>query len=249
MRRLFLLALLLVINPWRSDAADQPHIVMLIAEREYKTEQSLPPFAKQHLADYRVTYVYADPHDKHRLTNIEAVATADVLLVSVRRRTLPADQLASIRKHVAAGKPVIGIRTANHAFCLRGKDPPQGYAQWQQWDQEVFGGNYTNHYGNDQTATYRVTANAPEVLLSGIAADRNYTAGGSLYKVAPLATGTQIVLMGRVAEHPPEPVAWTFVRRDGGKSFYTSLGHVDDFAGDVLPKLLTNAIAWSLPTH
>ena len=35
-----------------------------------------------------------------------------------------------------------------------------------------------------------------------------------------------------------------FSRADGGKSFYTSLGHINDFHGPVLPPLLLNAIEW-----
>ena len=55
-----------------------------------------------------------------------------------------------------------------------------------------------------------------------------------------------VVLEGVVEGHAPEPVAWTFRRAEGGKSFYTSLGHVDDFRGPVLPPLLLNAIEWCL---
>ena len=53
-----------------------------------------------------------------------------------------------------------------------------------------------------------------------------------------------VLLEGVVEGHAPEPVAWTFRRADGGKSFYTSLGHVNDFHGPILPPLLLNAIEW-----
>ena len=69
---------------------------------------------------------------------------------------------------------------------------------------------------------------------------------GSLYRVSPLVEGTKVLLSGRVEGKPAEPVAWTYRRADGGKSFYTSLGHVDDFAGDELPQLLVKAIQWGL---
>ncbi len=225
------------------------HVVMLVAEREYETIKTLPVFVKKHLSDYRVTMVLADPNDTNVLEGIEAVADADVLLVSVRRRALPKGQLDRIRKHVADGKPVIGIRTANHAFSLRNKPAPEGRAVWPKWDQEVFGGNYTNHYGNSLKATVSRTKNPADesqarTLLKGVP-DKPFVAGGSLYKVAPLAKTAQPLMVGRVEGHPAEPVAWTFRRSDGGKSFYTSLGHVDDFRGEVLPTLLANAIAWA----
>lgn len=226
----------------------QPRVVMLIAEREYDTKTTLPQFAEKHLADqYEVSFVYADDKDPNVFDGIERVRQADVLLVSVRRRTPPPNQLAIIREYVDSGKPVIGIRTACHAFCIRNQEVPKKYAQWPQWDHEVFGGNYTNHYGNNLEATvsWVASASTPAILREGIPADQTWTTGGSLYKVSPLASGTKVLLAGAVPGHPSEPVAWTFRRRDGGASFYTSLGHTDDFAGPLLPQLLVNAIAWS----
>ncbi len=231
-----------------ADDLAKPHIVMLIAEREYNTEQTLPKFARQHLQHYRTTFVFADPDDGNRMVGIEAIDTADLLLVSVRRRTLPEQQLGKVRDYVLAGKPVIGIRTASHAFCLRNGQPPEGRAQWQSWDRDVFGGNYTNHYGNKLTTTYRVSKEAAAALTKSLDTKTSFIAGGSLYKVSPLADGAGVVLTGAAEGNPPEPMAWTFVRADGGKSFYTSLGHVDDFSGQVLPGLLVNAVSWALET-
>lgn len=227
----------------------RPHVVMLVAEGEYRTDETLPRFAERHLGGkYRTTFVFADPDDPNRLDGIDAVDDADVLVVSVRRRTLPEDQLGKIRDYVAGGKPVIGIRTASHAFSVRGGDVGQGRAVWPEWDAEVFGGNYTNHYGNslDTTVTVEADAASGSPLLSGIRDRKPFASGGSLYRVSPLRAGAEVLMTGRVESKPAEPVAWTFRRADGGKSFYTSLGHVDDFAGEVLPRLLVNAIAWSL---
>ena len=243
-----ILACIDLLVPTQIRAAERPHVVMLIAEREYETDQSLTTFSKNHLADsYRVTVVRADPNDRDSLVGLEAIDSADVLLVSVRRRTLPPQQLNRIRKYVASGKPVLGIRTASHAFCLRKEDPPQGRADWRDWDPVVFGGHYTNHYGNGLKTSVRVNRDhESHPIVAGINVETTFPSGGSLYKVSPLAEGTRVLLTGSVPDHPAEPIAWTFVRADGGKSFYTSLGHVDDFSGPILSKLLKNAIAWSL---
>ena len=96
--------------------AEQPHIVFLIAEKEYQTEKTLPDFYEQYVRDGKSSFVYADPNDPNKLIGSEAVDTADLLFVSVRRRTLPPQQLNRIRRYVESGKPVIGIRTASHAF-------------------------------------------------------------------------------------------------------------------------------------
>ncbi len=228
--------------------AEQPHIVFLIAEREYQTEKTLPDFCEQYVRDGKSSFVYADPNDPNKLIGSEAVDTADLLFVSVRRRTLPPQQLNRIRQYVQAGKPVIGIRTASHAFCLRNKEPEDGFAAWPEFDKTVFGGNYTNHYKNSLIATIqRVNpfSTSAEFLLSGIQ-QLPVQSGGSLYCVSPIEEQTELVLEGVVEGHAPEPVAWTFLRTDGGKSFYTSLGHIDDFRGPVLPRLLLNAIEWCL---
>ena len=225
------------------------HIVMLIAEREYRTDETLPEFAKKHLGDFRVTTVLADPDDRNAFVGIEAIKSADLLLISVRRRTLPGSQLAVVRNYVKAGKPVIGIRTASHAFSLRGKDAPQGRAVWPEFDHDVFGGNYTNHHGNSLRTTIELVDKSPRTdsqVTRGISSLLPTESGGSLYRVSPLAKSAEVCLMGRVEAADPEPVAWTFRRKDGGKSFYTSLGHIDDFRGDVLPRLLKNAVEWAL---
>lgn len=226
----------------------KPHVVMLIGEREYDTKTTLPQFAEKYLADkYVVSYVYASDEDPNFFDGIEKVRQADVLLVSVRRRTPPTQQLDIIREYVDSGKPLIGIRTASHAFSLRNQAVPEKHAQWLQWDHDVFGGNYHNHYGKDLKATITLVApgTTPMILLRGLPTDPTWTAGGTLYKVSPLAAGTSVLLEGNVPGQPGEPVAWTFHRHDGGASFYTSLGHPDDFAGPLLPQLLANAIDWS----
>ncbi|MFK8113746.1 MAG: ThuA domain-containing protein [Rubripirellula sp.] len=244
------LVLLLLVNAVSISSLEadepRPHVVMLIAEREYQTELSLPKFASDHLGAYRVTFVYEDPSDKNRFSGIEAIESADILLVSVRRRTLPEKQLDVVRRYVAAGKPVVGIRTASHAFCLRNQDPPKGRAGWPEFDAEVFGGAYTNHYGNELKATIATVKNAAEddPLLAGLDSKQSFVAGGSLYRVSPVDEKANVLLEGRVRGEAPEPAAWTFTRKDGGKSFYTSLGHVDDFRGKLLPRLLVNALNW-----
>ena len=228
--------------------AEQPYIVFLIAEKEYQTEKTLPDFCEQYVHHGRASFVYADPHEPNKLIGSEAVDTADLLFVSVRRRTLPPQQLNRIRRYVQSGKPVIGIRTASHAFCLRKQEPEDGFAAWPEFDKTVFGGNYTNHYKNSLIAMIQrvnPSSTLAESLLSGIK-ELPCASGGSLYCVSPLEEKADVVLEGVVEGHAPEPVAWTFRRADGGKSFYTSLGHIDDFRGPILPPLLLNAIEWCL---
>ncbi len=232
--------------PYRFTTDPRKHIVFLIGEDEYHTAETLPAFAEKHLASaYRCTFVYADEKDLNKFRGIEAVTEADVLFVSVRRRTLPEADLELIRKHVADGKPVVGIRTASHAFSLRGKPAPQGHASWDRWDAEVLGGNYAGHHGNELKTTLRAVEGVKQNFLSGLGS-AGFVSGGSLYLNTPLQKGAVAFLMGKAETiEREEPVAWTFIRKDGGRSWYTSLGHVSDFAQEPFQKMLVNGVNWA----
>lgn len=224
----------------------RPHLAIVMAEEEYETEQTLPEFAAEHLGkDFRVSLVFADDADRNRIPGLEVLNEADVALISVRRRTLEPNQLKVVRDFVATGKPVIGIRTASHAFSLRNAPAPEGLADWPEVDAQVFGGHYTNHHGNKLVATVRVLDSVGDhPILHGVTRGPFQT-GGSLYMTSPLAAETLPLLSGSVEGQPSEPVAWTFKRGDGGRSFYTSLGHSDDFNNIEFVRLLANGIHWA----
>ena len=225
------------------------HLVMMIAEREYKTAETLPKFATRHLRkDFRITVLTPDPSDKNRFPGMQVLDKADVLLVSVRRRALPKADLAILKKFIASGKPVIGIRTANHAFSLRGKPAPDGHATWETWDADVFGGNYHGHHKNDLKTHAQILSIPKHPILNQLPAQK-FATGGSLYEVLPLKNGTTILAEGTAQGiTEKQPVAWTFQRADGGRSFYTSLGHPDDFKNHTFTKLLKNAVLWAANT-
>ena len=228
----------------------RPHVVLVIGEDEYQTATTLPEFAERELATrgIRVTLVHASPRDPNDFPGLEALRSADAMLVSVRRRTPPANELDLVRRYVASGKPLVGIRTASHAFSLRDdKPPPVGHAAWPQFDAEVLGGHYTGHHDNDAVATIWTAPEAQEhPILASISADR-FTAKGSLYKTSPLAASAVPLMLGRVAgAGPDEPVAWTHITRAGGRVFYTSLGHPGDFESPEFRRLLTGGIFWCL---
>jgi type 1 glutamine amidotransferase len=228
-------------------AADsRKKLVMLISESEYETAKTLPAFAEKFLQkDFRVVVVSGPTVDTepHVFGRIEEIADADVLLVSTRRRALPKAQLDAVRRYIAAGKPVVGIRTASHAFSLRANQKaPDGGQQWPEWDAEVFGGNYTNHHAKGPTTT--VTA-APgnQPLLRGVKVPFETTS--TLYKVSPLREGARPIVIGTIPDQPPEPLAYTFTRKDGGKSLYISIGGPNDFQNPSFTALLRNALLWA----
>ena len=207
---------------------------------------TLPDFAAMHLGrDFKVSFVFENPAKKYDLPGVEVVSDADVLLISARRRPLPAAQLEIIRNHVAAGKPVVGIRTASHAFSLRNAAPPSGLADWPEIDRDVIGGNYRGHTEGATKGLIRVLPGVAHPILTGIPVEE-FSSGGTLYLNTPLNPKATELLRGRIdGNDQQEPVAWTYARQDGGRTFYTSLGHKDDFQLPAFQRLLLNGIYWA----
>lgn len=234
-----------------STCAHAANIVIMIGEEEYHTWETLPDFAKHDLEPlgHHITLIQADLSDKNHFPGlIEALPKTDLLLVSVRRRTPHKEELAAVRAHLAAGKPLIGIRTASHAFALLPKATltDQTLAIWPEFDAQVLGGNYTGHYGKDPATVTAVPGHETHPILNGIDLGKLIAHGG-LYKNTPLQPTATPLLTGTIPGQISEPVAWT--HQYGSKQsriFYTSLGHAEDFQIPEFRRLLLNAFAWAL---
>ncbi len=233
-------------EPFRFKHDNRPHAVIVMAEREYRTNETLPPFALEQLGKtFKVSYVFANEEERNDLPGIDVLNDADLLLVSIRRRVLPKSQMAAIRQHVNKGKPVVGIRTANHAFSLRGKPIPDGFVDWESWDADVIGGNYSNHHGEGPKVDVKIaTDTKPHAILAGVDV-KSLHGAGSLYVVSPLAKSATAVLTGTIPGKRTEPIAWVNQTKSGSRVFYTSLGHVGDFEQPVFREFLSNAVHWA----
>ena len=227
-------------------ADERPKILFLVGEREYYTRVTLPAYAEKNLTSkYRLEFRFAKDGENDFGDLDSSLSDADLLFVSVRRRALPAPQLKSIKDYIRAAKPVIGIRTSSHAFSLRNKKAPQGHDVWEDFDPIVFGGNYNNHHGGDKK-TFAKSVSIDHPILKGVN-PAEFSTGGSLYKVLPLNNNAEVLMMGRaVGINVKQPVAWAFGNKFGGNSFYTSLGHKDDFLNPNFIKMLDNAVQWAL---
>jgi len=233
-------------KPFRFSRDNRKHLVMVIAEDEYLTNQSLPKFADKMLGhDFRVSYVWGDDQERNCIRGLDVLNRADVALISVRRRVLPPREMGLIRQFEASGKPMVGIRTASHAFSLRKKKPPAGYVDWTEFDHDVWGGNYHNHYGNKLLSTVTVVSGTKHPILEGIPSKTRFTQNGSLYMTSPLLPGALPLMLGKVEGKPPEPVLWTYIRDNGGRSFYSSIGHLDDFENPIFTRAFLQGIIWA----
>src|SRR5881396_996333 len=228
-------ALLLVViqTGGAAESARQQTIVLISGEYEYDSARTLPVF-KQYLAtNYGFNCIYLERSKGEEIPGLDALEKADLAIIFVRRMTLSEEQLGKIKKFIDSGKPLIGLRTASHAF-----------ENWKEWDRDVLGGNYHNHYGNNLTAAIKVRPEAADhPILKGV--EKEFAAGGSLYLNTPLPPSSTVLLMGSVTNQPTEPVAWTHDYK-GVRIFYTSLGHPKDFENRSVRRLLVNAIYWTL---
>jgi nicotinamidase-related amidase/type 1 glutamine amidotransferase len=228
------------------DEAQKPHVVFLIGEDEYRTAETLPAFAKEELEKrgLRCTFVHADAKNKNEFPGLDALKQADLLFVSVRRRTPRPEQLAIIKAYLDSGRPLVGIRTASHAFALANK--PDG---WPGFDREVLGGDYQMHYDNTPekgppTVCQVVENAAKHPILTGVPAE--FASKGTLYRNKQIAKTATPLLWGTFGNGAiRENVAWTNTYK-GSRIFYTSLGYQDDFQSEAFRRLLLNGMFWAL---
>ncbi|MBI3869642.1 MAG: ThuA domain-containing protein [Verrucomicrobia bacterium] len=238
-------------EPFRFQGDVKKRIVMVIGENEYHTWETLPEFARSELEwrGYSVSYVLSSPKDGDPDFNgYEAIRDADLLVLSARRRTPPRKMMELLRAHLAAGKPLVGLRTASHAFDAKPSDAD--YLSWSSFDVDVLGGHYEGHYGNKPpaappTIVNIVRSNASHLVLTGVKSDA-LRVTSHLYKNTRLAPTTLPLLEGRVeGKDAVEPVAWVNTQEDR-RVFYTSLGNPDDFKQAAFRRLLMNGILWCL---
>jgi len=229
-------------SEFRSPRDTRPTVALVIAEEEYGSHRTLPAFAHRHLGQsFQVVEHHVAADDPNSIPGLLDLADADVLLLSARRRGLRPAEMAALKSFIAAGKPVIGIRTASHAW--EPKEAIDGYETWGEFDRDVFGIEYSGHFGNELRSTVKVAAGAAEdPLLTGIPAEGTIEQTGSLYVVAPASPQTRVLAVGEVPGEPAQPVLTDYVRPDGGRSIYTSIGHADDLAKPEVVRVLASAV-------
>jgi type 1 glutamine amidotransferase len=206
-------------------------VCLVSASAEYKSHESLAALQKHLEANRAVACTRAFGEDKGKdIPGLEALDTADVLVLFTRRVTLDEAPLARVKRFCAAGKGVVGIRTASH-----------GIQNWLEIDKDLFGGSYQGHYGKDEPAQVVPGEKAKgHPVLAGV---KPFGTPGKLYKNPALAADATLLLTG-IAAGKQEPVAWVR-ERPGGRVFYTSLGVPEDFANEDFLRLMANAVFWT----
>ena len=230
----------------------RPHIVFVIADDEYESEETLPAFARQNLGKkFRCTFCYARDNNatnRNDVPGMEALYDADLLVLSMRRRALPVTQMDFLERYIRAGKPLVALRVSIVPFQVVPNQRPDGNVIWRDFDQEVLGCHYHGYNAearNTGSDVWALPGPRQHPILAGLTKARFHSPMW-IYRQNPLAPGTTVLFEGRWSDQEPEePVAWT-TTYEGGRVFYTTLGHWDDFKNSKFNRLLKNAIQWAL---
>ncbi|MDV3309901.1 MAG: ThuA domain-containing protein, partial [Cyclobacteriaceae bacterium] len=150
----------------------------------------------------------------------------------------------AIRQYLTNGKPLIGTRTAQHAFAALERIE-EGFEAWPEFTPDVLG-CINRGYGAAEHGTdiYVVPKAEGHQILNGLPSAKWHTKGQA-YHIAPLVDRAAVVLLEGTMDGRTDPVAWTRMSGES-KVFYTSLGHPADFETPEFLILLTNAIKWAL---
>ena len=172
------IALILSCAPLRADDSPQwltypggdgpgkaKRVVLIAADQEYRSEQSMPMMAKilstHHGFDCTVLFamnekgevdptmpVYPEKGQKfreHHIPGLEQLASADLVIFFPRLLTLPMPERERIVKYIDSGKPIISLRTGNHGF--HAALPYKINGKQVRWGEDVLGGAFMGHHG------------------------------------------------------------------------------------------------------
>lgn len=256
-------------------------VVLIAGDEEYRSEEAMPMLGKllsvRHGFECVVLFSIdaetgaIDPEEQTNIPGLEALDDADLMIIATRFRELPDEQMKHVVDYVESGRPIVGLRTATHAFSYR-RNPDSPYAHWsfrsETWPggfgQQVLGETWINHHGrHGQESTRGVVAPgaADHPILRGVTDVWGPT---DVYGVENLGDDADVLLLGAVLagmspEDPPvdgpkndpmEPLAWTrsYTGSAGKVSrvFTTTMGASTDFESEGLRRLIVNAVYWGL---
>jgi len=255
------------------------HIVFVVGDDEYRSEDLMPQLAKILAVHhgFKCTVLFAtnkqtgqiDPSTQDNIPGLEALKSADMMVMFLRFRDLPDDQMKHIMDYTNSGKPIMGLRTSTHAFNFR-KHKNGPYAKWSfrargetngGYGRQVFGETWINHYGHHgRESTRGLIAKGMEnhPIVRGC---EDIWGPSDVYGITTLHGDCKPLIMGQVlvgmnpkdkpnTRKKPIPVAWTktYTGTEGktARVFTTTMGHGHDLKSEGFRRLLVNACYWGM---
>jgi hypothetical protein len=254
------------------------HIVFVVGDQEYRSEESMPALARI-LADhegFKCTVLFPinkktgaiDPATIDNIPGLEALRTADLMVLFTRWIELPDDQMKEIVTYTNSTHPIVGLRTATHPFNYQ-KNKESIYAKYSYKDthfeggygRQVMGETWINHYGkHNAESTLGIIAPKMEKhpVMRGV---KDIWVPSDVYEITTLSGDSQPLVLGEVLtgmtpQSPPStqkdkqmPIAWikTYTGDSGWSErvFMTTMGHALDFKNEGFRRLMVNACLWA----
>ena len=252
------------------------HIVFLAGDHEYRSEETLPALARilaKHYGFKCSVFFTTDPKTgfiepgSSNISGLDALKTADLFVVFLRFQDFPDDQMQQIVDYLDRGGPVVGFRTATHAFQIKRPDAKFRKFDWQNKDdypggfgRQILGETWVSHYGTNHKQSSRLLFNPEEQnhpILRGVK-DVHVQSGG--YTANPIE-GSHVLARGQILDgmtpdSPPArdkdqlPVAWyrTYTSPSGksGRVFTTTHGASEDLLNEGFRRMSVNAVLWAV---
>lgn len=254
------------------------HIVFLSGDEEYRSEEAMPALAKvfAYRHGFKCTVLFAinpetgkiDPDYQKNIPGLEALKNADLMIMSLRFRALPEEQMIHILEYLNSGKPIIGLRTSTHAFQYPEESPFYKYsarsdvAGWEGgFGRQVLGETWVSHHGHHGRESTQGLVNGlvgEHPILTDVT---NVWGPTDVYGINDITGDETVLLYGQSLSGMKQgsmpnfhksilPVAWikNYTTASGKTSriFTTTMGAAVDLENEGLRRLLINAAYWAV---
>jgi hypothetical protein len=274
-------------DPWASYAGKEgpgkgKNVVLIAGDEEYRSEEALPMLA-QILAErhgFNCTVLFAidpatgkiNPNELHNVPGMDKLDTADLVIIQTRFRELPDGDMKHFVDYVNSGKPIIGLRTATHAFnyakgstsayskySYNAKDWPGGFGK------QVLGETWVSHHGSHAKEATRGVINQEmkdHPVLRGV---RKLFGLTDVYGIRQLPEDAKVLVNGQVLKgmspddppvegpknNPMQPVTWireAYPTESGkpARILCSTLASAIDFENRDLRRLIVNGVYWGV---
>jgi len=255
------------------------HIVFVTGDDEYRSEEACPQLAKilsvRH--GFKTTVLFAiepksgaiKPDHQTNIPGMHHLATADMMVVFLRFRHLPDEDMKFFDDFVNSGKPILGMRTATHSFNYKNQDSKYYKYHWRasEWKggfgQEVLGDTWISHHGHHKKESTRGIINPKfkdHPILRGV---KDIWGPTDVYGIRNLKDA-EVLVHGQVLtgmkpddgpvegakNDPMMPLFWTksFKGSNGktSKVICTTMGASVDCENEGVRRFLINSVLWGV---
>jgi putative heme-binding domain-containing protein len=263
--------------PPKAGAGQGKHVVLISGDEEYRSEEGLPMLGKilSQRHGFKCTVLFSlgpdgtiNPDNQQSLSGADSLDSADAIVILTRFRQWPADAMKRFVDAVNRGVPIIGLRTATHAFKGESNKPFGDFGK------NVLGEKWVNHWGRHKAEATRgvIEASAKgDPILNGVT---DIFGLSDVYEAAPPADA-KILVRGQVlsgmepdsapanykkkrsgdkqeqgVNDPMMPIVWSREYKNAAlktnKVLTTTMGAATDLENESLRRLIVNGVYWGL---